>query len=104
MNIRTGMGKVQIKYDNGYTLSIINGFGSHTENADAYGKYWKIMENRDITASWTSEDIEIAVISPANEFVTMEFIKEAKDLVVTVSIRRLIEIMNELMVKEKNQC
>lgn len=100
MNIRTGMGKVQIKYDNGYTLSIVNGFGSHTENADAYEKYWKIIERRDITASWTSEDVEIAVISPANEFVTEEFIKEAKDLVVTVSVRRLIEIMNEILVKE----
>ena len=104
MNIRTGMGKVQIKYDNGYTLSIVNGFGSHTENADDYGKHWQIIERRDITASWTSEDVEIAVISPANEFVTKELIKEAKDLVVTVSVRRLIEIMNELMVKEENQC
>lgn len=100
MNIRTGMGKVQIKYDNGYILSIANGFGSHTENTDAYGKYWQIIENRDITASWTSEKVEIAVISPANEFVTKEFIKEAKDLVVTVSVKRLIEIMNELLVKE----
>lgn len=43
MNIRTGIGKVQIKYDNGYTLSIVNGFGSHTENTDAYGKYWHII-------------------------------------------------------------
>lgn len=95
------MGKVQIKYDNGYTLSIANGFGSHTENGDAVEKEWYIIERRDITASWTSEDVEIAVISPANEFVTKEFIKEARDLVVTVSVKRLIEIMNELMTKEE---
>lgn len=100
MNIRTGMGKVQIKYDNGYTLSIVNGFGSHTENSDAFEKYYKIIENRDITASWTSEEVEIAVISPANEFVTKKFIEGATDLVVTVSVKRLIEIMNELLVKE----
>ena len=100
MNIRTGMGKVQIKYDNGYTLSIANGFGSYTENHFDVDKYTKIIENRDITASWTSEEVEIAVISPANEFVTKEFIKEARGLVVTVSVKRLIEIMNELLVKE----
>ena len=100
MEIRTRMGLVQIKYDNGILLSIANGFGSYTQNHFDVDKQTKIIENRDITASWTSEKVEIAVISPANEFVTKDFIEGATDIVTTVSVKRLIEIMNYLLVKE----
>ena len=103
MKIRTGMGKVQIKYDNGYILSIANGFGSYTENGDAVEKEWHIIKRRDITASWTSEDVEIAVISSDGILITNKVIKEVEDTVAKVSVKRLIEIMNELMVKEENQ-
>lgn len=100
MNIRTGMGKVQIKYDNGILLSIANGFGSYTQNHFDVDKQTKIIENRDIFASWTSEDVEIAIINPKGEYITKEIVEEAEDLVITLSVKRLIEIMNELLVKE----
>ena len=100
MNIRTGMGKVQIKYDNGILLSIANGFGSYTQNHFDVEKQTKIIENRDIFASWTSEDVEIAIINPKGEYITKEIVEEAEDLVITLSVKRLIEIMNELLVKE----
>lgn len=101
MNIRTGMGKVQIKYDNGYTLSIANGFGSYTENHFDVDKYTKIIDNKDIFASWTSEEVEIAVIGPRGIFITDEVIEGANDIVITVSVKKLIEIMFYLMSKEE---
>ena len=37
MKIRTEMGHFWITFENGYTLSVFNGYGSHTENHFAFG-------------------------------------------------------------------
>lgn len=101
MEIRTRMGLVQIKYDNGILLSIANGFGSYTQNNFDVDKQTKIIENRDIFASWTSEDVEIAIIAPGGEYITKEILKEAEDLVTTVTVKQLINIMHYLLNMEE---
>ena len=101
MEIRTRMGLVQIKYDNGILLSIANGFGSYTQNHFDVDKQTKIIENRDIFASWTSEDVEIAIINSKGEYITKEIVEGAKDLVTTVTVKQLINIMQYLLNMEE---
>ena len=42
MKLRTEGGHFWLTFDNGYTLSCFNGFGSHTENNFAIDKWKKI--------------------------------------------------------------
>ena len=96
MKIKIGMGRVNIFFDNGYILSIINSFGSHTENYNNFDKYEEIISNRDITSFWESETVEIAIKnSRNNEFIT-QYILETDDVVETVDINKLIQIINLL--------
>ena len=45
MKVRTEMGHFWITFDNGYTLSVFNGYGSHTENHFAIEK-WQDIRSR----------------------------------------------------------
>lgn len=61
--IRTEGGHFWLDFENGYTLSVFNGFGSHTENNFALDKWKKIVDDRNIFLnSWESKLVEIAII------------------------------------------
>ena len=53
-NFETAQGHFWITFDNGYTLSIFNGFGSHTENNFAFYEQQKVRENNDVDHIWKS--------------------------------------------------
>ena len=93
MKLRTESGHFWIEFDNGYTLSVFNGYGSHTENNFAIDKWKKIIDNRDIYSYWESENVEIAIIGISGELITDSII-ESDDSVKTVDIKELIEIIN----------
>lgn len=95
MKLTTEQGHFWIEFDNGYTLSVFNGYGSHTENNFNFEKYMKIVKKRDIFARWESETTEIAILNPTGDLVTDCFI-ETDDSVKTVDLKELIEIINLL--------
>ena len=59
--ISTRFGGFQIRFENGYTISIFNGFGSYSEN-HFNTKLHEKMANLNFTDSCISKDCEIAVI------------------------------------------
>ena len=93
--IKTGAGHFWITFDNGYTLSLFNGFGSYTENHFNYKKQNEIMKHNE-PDEWESEQIEIAIIKEDLGFVTQDIIKEANDIVMTINTNELVEIINKV--------
>lgn len=96
MEIKIAMGHFWIKFENGSSISVFNGFGSHTENHFDIEKQNKIIENRDIMASWTSETVEIAIINKKGEFITDKILKDVNDNVATITIKELLTVINVL--------
>ena len=93
--IRTEGGHFWFTFDNGYTLSCFNGFGSHTENNFAIEKWENIFMNEKPNPYdnfWESELIEIAILHNG-DLVTQDFI-ESDDSVKTVKLNELVEIIN----------
>lgn len=93
MKLITEGGHFWLEFDNGYTLSCFNGFGSYTENNSAIEKWTKIMNERDIYENrWESELVEIAILRDG-ELVTQNII-ESDDSVKTIKGNELVEIIN----------
>lgn len=98
--IRTEGGHFWMRFPNGYTLSAFNGFGSHTENHDAFEKWNEITKpgkNNIFENYWESELIEIAVLGSDGEFKTKEVLGYDDD-VQTVDLQGLIEAINKMNV------
>ena len=93
MKIRTEMGHFWITFKNGYTLSVFNGYGSHTENNFAFEKWENIIGNKLIYEGWESELIEIAILNQEGDLITQNII-ESDDSVKTIDVNELIEIIN----------
>lgn len=94
MNLKTEGGHFWITFENGYTLSVFNGFGSHTENNFAFDKWKKIYEDKDVYEnSWNSKLVEIAIIGKSGGLITQDII-ESDDSVKTVDINELVKIIN----------
>ena len=74
MKIRTEMGHFWITFENGYTLSVFNGYGSHTENNFAFEKWKNIIGNKLIYEGWESELIEIAILNQEGDLITQNII------------------------------
>ena len=92
---KTEGGHFWLKFNNGYTLSCFNGFGSHTENNFAFEKYKKIIDDGNIFENnWESSVIEIAILKN-NKLVTQNVIK-SDDSVKTVDMQEFIEIINKV--------
>ena len=92
--IRTEGGHFWITFDNGYTLSCFNGFGSHTENNFAVEKQREIEKSGNpYDNHWESNLIEIAIISPDGDLRTQNIIK-SDDSVKTVDVTELVKIIN----------
>ena len=95
MKIRTEMGHFWITFKNGYTLSVFNGYGSHTENNFAFEKWENIIGNKLIYEGWESELIEIAILNQEGDLITQNII-ESDDSVKTIDVNELIEIINKV--------
>lgn len=94
--IKTEGGHFWITFDNGYTLSCFNGFGSYTENHSDIKKWEKIYMNdkpNPYDNHWESNLIEIAIIGPDGDLRTQNIIK-SNDSVKTVDVNELVEIIN----------
>ena len=91
--IRTEGGHFWITFNNGYTLSVFNGYGSHTENNFAIDKQRKIEESRNPYENyWESKLVEIAILYEG-ELVTQNIIKN-DDSVKTIDLDELVELIN----------
>lgn len=71
--ISTRFSGFQIKFENGYTISIFNGFGSYSEN-HFNTELSEKMANLNFTDSCVSKDCEVAVIYE-NKICTDRFIE-----------------------------
>jgi hypothetical protein len=92
--IVTEGGHFWITFDNGYTLSCFNGFGSYTENHTAIKKWEKILTEKNLHENrWESKTIEIAILNKQGELVTKDIINSG-DNVLTVGVNELVKIIN----------
>lgn len=98
--IKTSAGHFWLTFDNGYTISLFNGFGSYTENHFNIKKQNEIMKHNE-PDEWESEQIEIAIIKEDLGFVTQDIIKEADDSVMTIDTNKFVEIINIVSKLEK---
>lgn len=95
MLLRTEGGHFLITFENGYTLSCFNGYGSHTENHFAIEKWKKIYSEKSNPYDnyWESRLVEIAIMNKIGNLVTQDII-ESDDNVKTVNINELVKIIN----------
>lgn len=91
---RTEMGHFWIKFKNGYTLSIFNGFGSYTENHYNHQKQKEIMDKHLIYDGWDSDTVEIAIISPNGDLCTNDYLQCDDTVKGYVSVDELVDIIN----------
>lgn len=92
--IVTEGGHFWITFDNGYTLSCFNGFGSYTENHTAIKKWRKIFMEKNLYENrWESKTIEIAILNKQGELVTKDIINN-DDNVLTVGVNELVKVIN----------
>lgn len=94
MKVRTEMGHFWITFENGYTLSVFNGYGSHTENHFKLKKWQDITENRLIYEGWDSQFVEIAVLSPDEDVIVTKEVLGYEYDVQTVDVNTLVDIIN----------
>ncbi len=94
MKIRTEGGHFWITFENGYTLSVFNGYGSHTENNFAFDKWHRVYENGNPFENyWESKLVEIVIINKEGDLITQDII-ESDDSVKTIDINELVEVIN----------
>ena len=86
----TSSGHIRMTFDNGYTVSIFNGFGSYTENHFKV-KYADLEKNMDVY----SNHVEIA-IQKDGKFVTKKVLGTPDDVEEMVTIDELMEILNKV--------
>ena len=94
--ISTRFGGFQINFENGYTISVFNGFGSYSENHFNIELREK-MANLNFTDSCISKDCEVAVIYE-NKFYTDKFIETDDSVKGWITADELAE----LIIKVKN--
>lgn len=94
MRIKTESGHFWIEYDNGYTLSVFNGYGSHTENHFPDMTIIDALRQK----SWESETVEIAIFYNG-KMITDTYLG-VDDSVATVDLPELLKIMYELLNKK----
>ena len=86
--IRTSKGRFAIQFDNGYKISVVNGFGSYSEN----------HYNRDCISgdNCVSKDCEIAILDDKNNFCTRKLLDSEDDVIGYVSTKKLLEIIEKV--------
>ena len=94
--IQTSYGQFKITFENGYTISVINGYGSYTEN-HFNQKLLKKMEKLNFTDVCVSKDCEVAIIY-CGEFCTRNFIETTDSVIGYIKSDELAK----LIMKVKN--
>lgn len=84
-------GHCWLVFDNGYTISIFNGFGSYSENHFNYKLGHKMLNNEPILECKT-DDCEIAIMKD-DRFCTRNFIESDDSVKGYVSTDELAEII-----------
>ena len=95
MKVRIEMGHFWITFENGYTLSVFNGYGSHTENNFALEKQQDIVKHHKIFEGWDSNLVEIA-ITRNGFFITYYILKNCDDVKGHVNRKELKEIIKKI--------
>ena len=96
MKLRTEGGHFWITFENGYTLSVFNGYGSYTENNSAFEKWRKIYMSdkpNPYENFWESSLVEIAILNQEGDLITQDII-ESDDSVKTININELVDVIN----------
>lgn len=97
--IQTSFGHTWIGFDNGYTVSIFNGYGSYTEN---HFNHDLIAEEKQPGARCITKTCEVAILAKDLGFATKTFIPEAGDDVVgNVTPAELASIITKVAAAEK---
>lgn len=101
--IQTDKGHFWITFDNGYTLSIFNGYGSYSDNHfnNDYAPIYPINKEdikKYISQRPKSSNCEIAIINPKGKFVTDEILDCDDDVKGYVNVNELIEIINKVKI------
>ena len=94
MKLITESGHFWLEFDNGYILSVFNGYGSYTENHFNFDKLKKIIDTKNIYASWESETVEIAILYK-DEMVTNNVL-QSEDSVTTILVNELPKLINKI--------
>ena len=93
MKVRTEMGHFWLTFENGYTLSVFNGYGSYTENHMNLKKFKEITDTQNIYDGWESEKVEIAILNSIGDLITQNII-ESDGSVKTIDVNELVEVIN----------
>lgn len=100
MKLITDKGHCWITFDNGYTLSIFNGYGSYSDNHynNKYLAYPSNDKEAIIYANQRveSSDCEIAIISPEGNMITNDILQCGDSVKGYVNINELVEIINKV--------
>lgn len=97
--IITDKGHCWITFDNGYTLSIFNGYGSYSDNH--FNRKYSYPTNEKETIEYVnnrveSNDCEIAIINPEQNMITNDILECGDSVKGYVSVAELIEIINKV--------
>ena len=90
--ISTSFGHCWITFENGYTISIFNGFGSYSENHFNH-KLFEKMQDLDFQDQCDSKDCEVAIIHDKLGFCTKTFIDSADSVIGFITPDELPELM-----------
>lgn len=96
--IKTDKGHFWITFDNGYTLSVFNGYGSYSDN-HYNNKYILYPTNEEETVKYCnqkieSKDCEIAIINAQGDLITNDILQCGDSVKGYVGVKELLEIIN----------
>lgn len=91
-------GHFWLKFDNGYTLSVFNGYGSYSDN-HYNKKYILYPTNEEETVKYVnqrikSSDCEIAIINPKGDLITHDILQCDDSVKGYIGVNELTEIIN----------
>jgi len=100
MKLITDKGHCWITFDNGYTLSIFNGYGSYSDNH--FNNRYIIYPSNDreidkyVTQKVESSNCEIAIINSDGDLITNDILQCDDSVKGYVDINELVEIINKV--------
>lgn len=98
MKLVTDKGHFWITFNNGYTLSVFNGYGSYSDNH--YNKQFILYPTNDkeaieyVNQKVESTNCEIAIINSDGNLITDDILKCYDSVEGYVDINKLVEIIN----------
>lgn len=92
--ITTQRGHFWLHFDNGYSISIFNDWGSYSNNRDNNELAKSFLEQKNVKVS--SVNCEIAILKDDEGFVTREILNCEEDIKGYVDVNELVEIINKV--------